>query len=111
MVSVAVDDPVTSGPGCGKTTSVLSTTVQPLPIFATNMSGRAEKATAGAARLLDPAPIVTEAQSMYISRLPILLNQVHPKTAGPEGVSEGTVKSKDWPELKGHFPMYDYAGY
>ena len=101
MVPVAVDEPVTSGPGFGNTTFVLSTTVHPLPMFATKISGRAEKATAGAARFLDPPAIVTEAQFMYISRLPMLLNQVQAKTAGPAGVSEGTVKSNSWPEFIG----------
>lgn len=43
---------VTSGPGSGKTTSLPSTVVQPLPRFATKMDGRSAKAVDGA--LLEP---------------------------------------------------------
>jgi hypothetical protein len=41
-VPEAVDEPTTSGPGSGKTRSVCSTVVQPLPRFATNSPGRLE---------------------------------------------------------------------
>lgn len=79
---------VTSGPGFGNRRSKVSTVLQPLPALATNMSGRAEKATSGEP---EPAVMVTLAQFMYISRLPIWLNQVQAKTALPAGVSAGTV--------------------
>lgn len=36
--------------------------------------------------------MVTCAQFMYISRLPILLNQVHASRASPLGASEGILK-------------------
>jgi len=39
-----------------------------------------------------PAVRVIGAQFMYISRLPILLNHVHARTAVPVGSVEGTVK-------------------
>jgi hypothetical protein len=54
------------------------------------MEGRLLRAEA---RFLDPPPMVTAAQFMYISRLPIWLNQVQAKMASPEGVSAGTLKS------------------
>ena len=57
-----VEDPVTSGPGLGKTTSSVSTVVQPFPKFATNMSGRDEKATVLALFVPDPPAMVMEAQ-------------------------------------------------
>ena len=38
---------VTSGPGSGKTTSLPSTVVQPLPRFATKIDGRSAKAVDG----------------------------------------------------------------
>jgi hypothetical protein len=57
-----VEVPVTSGPGLGKTTSSDSTVVQPLPMFATNMSGRDEKATVLALFVPDPPAMVMEAQ-------------------------------------------------
>ena len=79
---------VTSGPGSGNRRSKVSRVLQPLPALATNISGRAEKATSG---VPEPAVMVTLAQFMYISRFPILLNQVQAKTALPAGVSAGTV--------------------
>jgi len=54
----------TSGPGSGKTTSLPSTEVQPLARLATKSPGRAEKATEGDARLLEPPAMVTLAQFM-----------------------------------------------
>lgn len=59
---------VTSGPGLGKNTSVSSAVVQPLPILALKISGRCAKGMAGSGPL--PEAMVTEAQFMYISRLP-----------------------------------------
>ena len=59
---------VTSGPGLGKNTSVSSAVVQPLPMLALKMSGRCAKGIAGEAPL--PDAMVTDAQFMYISRLP-----------------------------------------
>ena len=79
---------VTSGPGLGNRRSDDSRVVQPVPVLATNISGRAEKATAA---VPEPAVIVTLAQFMYISRFPTLLNQVQAKTAGPAFASAGTV--------------------
>lgn len=52
---------VTSGPGKGYLTSVVSVVLQPLPRFATKISGRAEKGTTGAAPS-EPATIVTGEQ-------------------------------------------------
>lgn len=44
--------------------------------------------------------MVTAAQFMYISRLPIWLCHVHAMTASPDGVSEGIVKSRfDVPDV------------
>ena len=79
------------GPGSGNSKSALSTVLQPLPIFATNMAGKeasrlpkmeslvASYSVLLVSRLtLEPPPVtVIGAQFMYISRLPILLNQVH----------------------------------
>ena len=79
------------GPGSGNCKSALSTVLQPLPIFATNMAGReasrlpkiesfmASYSVVLVSRLtFEPPPVtVIGAQFMYISRLPILLNQVH----------------------------------
>lgn len=61
---------VMSGPGSGNERSVPSIVTQPFPRFATKRDGREVKEVS--ARLLLPDPvIVTDAQSMYISRLPI----------------------------------------
>ena len=78
-----------SEPGLGNLMSVLSGVWQSTPLtLATMMSGLL-------ARVLEPLPVmVTGAQFMYISRLPVLLNQVHAKMASPAFVSAGTVKSK-----------------
>jgi hypothetical protein len=46
----------------------------------------------GCSRFEDPSLMVTWAQFMYISRLPILLNHVHVKRAFPEGASLGIWK-------------------
>lgn len=69
------------------------------------MSGRDEKATDGASCVLLPAATVIEAQFMYISRFPILLYHVQAKRASPAGASLGTVKSNDWPLVRGQLPM------
>jgi len=62
----------TFGPGLGISMSTLSTVVHPLPTLATNMSGYELSP--------EPPPVIsTEAQFMYISLLPILLNQDQPK--------------------------------
>jgi len=56
-------------------------------------------------RRLAPPPMVTLAQFMYISRLPMWLNQVQARRAAPDLASEGMVKSKlesPWP---GQLPM------
>jgi hypothetical protein len=90
-----------AGPGSGNLTSFVSTVAHPLLTFATNIFGRAAKATGSAAPA--PALMVTLAQFMYISRLPTLLNQVQAKTAGPAGVSAGT--AKDQSATSGQLPM------
>jgi hypothetical protein len=79
-------------------------------MFATNISGRELKkawsrsmswvilrASISCSSLLleDPDVMVIGAQFMYISRLPILLNQVHAMTAVPVGRSVGTVKGNE----------------
>jgi hypothetical protein len=78
--------------------------VQPFPIFALKISGREEKATVLA--LLAPPPMVIDAQFMYISRLPISLNQVHANNAGPEGASVGMLKFQVG--VNGHPPMKEW---
>lgn len=80
-------------PASGKTTFPPSAVVQPLPMLATNMSGKegarfeisGSRATLAdsadvSSRFFDPATTVMGAQFMYISRLPIRLNQVHART-------------------------------
>jgi hypothetical protein len=84
---------VTSGPESGKTTSVLSAVVQPFPIFATKRDGREEKDTSALFLLVAPV-MVTDAQFIYISLLPTLLNHVHANMAAPVFASEGITKSK-----------------
>lgn len=101
-------DMVTSVPGSGNMTSASWVTAQPLPALptlATNMSGRLLRAEA---RLAEEPVILTAAQFMYISRLPVLLNHVQAKIASPAGVSLGTVKSKDPPDWRGQLPMYEW---
>ena len=97
MVPVAPAVPVRSGPGSGKAKSVPSTEWQPLgSTLATKRPGREEKAVSRSAmvRFAEAAPMVTDAQFMYISRLPTLLYQVHANKADPVFASEGMVKSK-----------------
>lgn len=107
---------VTSGPGSGNVVSVLSIVVQPFPRLATNSEGREEKGVLArlVARLVARLPladswIVTDAQSMYISRLPTSLNQVQANIAAPAGASEGIWKLKLPPAgvTVGHPPMYE----
>ena len=77
--------PTSEAPGSGYLTFMLSGTVQPFPILATNMAGRGAccrldtGVLAGAYLFLVAAVIWTLAQFMYISRLPILLFHVHAK--------------------------------
>jgi hypothetical protein len=102
---VAIPKFSTDSPGFGNRRSVLSTVLQPGPILATNISGRALKAamsrsanwvafrvSRSLSRLDEPPVRVTGAQFMYISRLPILLNQVHASVASPVGRLVGIVK-------------------
>ena len=103
---------VTSGPGSGNVVSVPSIVVQPFPRLATKSDGREEKGVLARlpARLpLADAVMVTDAQSMYISRLPTSLNQVQANIAAPWGASEGTLKLKLPPAglTVGHPPMYE----
>lgn len=90
--AMAVLFSVVSGPGHGKPTSKFSEVPQllpTLPTLAEKTSGLELKAVLS---VPEPTPIVTLAQFMYISRLPILLNHVQAKRAGPVGVSLGTLK-------------------
>ena len=103
---------VTSGPGSGNVVSVPSIVVQPFPRLATKSDGREEKGVLARflARLLLPDPVmVTDAQSMYISRLPTSLNQVQANIAAPVGASEGIWKLKLPPAgvTTGHPPRYE----
>ena len=78
-------------PGSGNCTSAESTVVQSVAgMFALNMAGKddvsrsdssgmAKVSLRSASRFLDPPLTLTDAQFMYISRLPILLNQVQAK--------------------------------
>lgn len=60
-------------------------------MLAVNMSGKASKAEVS--RLVEELPVmVTGAQFMYISRLPILLNHVQAMVALPAGTESGMVK-------------------
>lgn len=100
-VAVAVPRRSRESPGEGNFRSVESTVVQPLPMFAVNMSGKASKAAVSRSmscvtlpsslRLEEDPDRVTGAQFMYISRLPILLNQVQARVASPVGRVVGTV--------------------
>jgi hypothetical protein len=95
---------VTSGPGLGNLTFFPSTVEQSSArgLLAMKISGRWSKATAGAGP--EPASIVTDAQFMYISRFPSLLNHVQPKIAAPAFASDGTVKENLSPEARGQEP-------
>lgn len=97
----------TSGPAWGNCRSTPSVVVQPppaVPTLAMKMPGLVEYAAARRwkrLRFLEAPPVrVTAAQFMYISRLPIWLNQVQASTASPAGASAGMVKSRfDVPEV------------
>jgi hypothetical protein len=93
---------VISGPGSGNSRSMDSRVLQPLPTLATKASGR-ELNEMSTGPDPDPALMVTLAQFIYISRLPTVLNHVQENTAGPVGVSLGTVKGKS--ETRGQLPM------
>ena len=71
-------------------------------MFALNMPGKdavARSESSGIRRVslrvsalfLDPPLTLIDAQFMYISRLPILLNQVQAKVYGPGVIPSGTV--------------------
>jgi hypothetical protein len=100
---VPVTPPTTSGPASGKLTSSLSMVVHPPgpSTLAMKIGGRELYAVSARETiisrawerlLVEPPAMVTWAQFMYISRLPILLNQVQASKASPEGASEGIVK-------------------
>jgi hypothetical protein len=100
---VPVTPPTTSGPGSGKLTSWLSIVVHPPgPLtLAMKIGGRELNAVSARETIIsrawerlleEPPSMVTCAQFIYISRLPILLNHVQASKAWPEGASEGTVK-------------------
>ena len=72
-------------------------------IFATNMAGKEvlRPESSGMAKsvslravslLLDPPVTLTDAQFMYISRLPTLLNQVHARVYAPGATPAGIEK-------------------
>lgn len=80
-------------PALGKRTFPPSAVVQPFPMLATNMSGKEDarfeisgscatlaESPDASSRFFDPATTVMGAQFIYISRLPIRLNQVHART-------------------------------
>jgi len=108
-VSVAKPNCSRDSPGSGNARSCESWVVQVAAgIFATNIFGRALKAawsrsmswvmlramssSSSALRLEELVVRVIGAQFIYISRLPILLNQVQAKVAVPVGRLVGTVK-------------------
>ena len=103
-VSVPLPNFSTEVPGSGNCTSAESTVVQSVGgMFALNMfgkdaesrsdsSGMAKVSLRLASRFLDPPLTLTEAQFMYISRLPILLNQVQAKVYGPGAIPCGMEK-------------------
>ena len=86
----------TSSPGWGKRISTLSGVVQPLT-FATNMGGKlaARFSSSAGERLEEPPETVMGAQFMYISRLPMRLNQVQARVYLPAEMPSGMVKLKE----------------
>lgn len=102
-VSVLVPSFSTEVPGSGNSRSAESTVSQSVVgMFATNMPGKDDVArpeSSGmprvslrvAALFADPPLILTDAQFMYISRLPILLNQVQAKVYDPAVIPWGMV--------------------
>ena len=93
----------TEAPGSGNCTSAESTVSQSLVgMFALNIAGKdavARSDNSGmprvslrvAALFFDPPLTLIEAQFMYISRLPILLNQVQAKVYDPGVIPSGMV--------------------
>ena len=91
----------TEVPGSGNCTSAESTVVQSVAgMFALNMAGKDAESRSDslgmakvslrlASRFLDPPLTLTDAQFMYISRLPILLNQVQAKVYDPGVIPSG----------------------
>ena len=94
----------TEVPGSGNCTSAESTVVQSVAgMFALNMAGKDAESRSDssgmakvslrlASRFLDPPLTLTDAQFMYISRLPILLNQVQARVYGPGVIPSGMEK-------------------
>ena len=114
-------------PGSGKARSADSLVPQPpptAPTLATNMGGKAARllsekpgawegasmprgamGSASASRFLEAPVTVTGAQFMYISLLPILLNQVHARVYSPGAMPSGMENSNLLaPELLGSLP-------
>jgi hypothetical protein len=86
----------TTSPGWGKRMSTPSLVVQPL-MLATNIGGKlaVRFSTVGtrlSERLEEPLVTVTGAQFIYISRLPIRLNQVQARVYLPASIPSGMVK-------------------
>ena len=94
----------TEVPGSGNCTSAESTVVQSVAgMLALNMAGKdvesrsvssgmAKVSLRVASRFLDPPLTLTDAQFMYISLFPILLNQVQAKVYGPGVIPSGMEK-------------------
>ena len=94
----------TEVPGSGNCTSAESTVVQSVAgMFALNMAGKdaesrsdssgmAKVSLRSASRFWDPPLTLTDAQFMYISRLPILLNQVQASVYDPGEIPCGMEK-------------------
>lgn len=102
--------PVTWRPGLGKVISTPSAVVQvsaPMFLmFALRISGRELKKV-----LLPAEPVIfTGAHLIYISRLPILLNQVHATTASPAGRSDGTLNGRVCLPEESKLPVVEPAG-
>ena len=102
-VSVPLPSFSTEAPGSGNCTSAESTVSQSdVGMLATNMPGKDVVARSespempsvslSVAALFDEPPLtLTEAQFMYISRLPILLNQVQANVYDPGVIPSGMV--------------------
>ena len=102
-VSVPLPNLSTEAPGSGNCTSAESTVAQSLVgMLALNISGKAGVARSEssgmprvssrvAALFFDPPLTFTDAQFMYISRFPILLNQVQANVYDPGVIPSGIV--------------------
>ena len=102
-VSVPLPNLSTEVPGSGNCTSAESTVSQSdVGMFALNIAGKDAVARSEssemprvsfrvAALLFDPPLILTEAQFIYISRFPILLNQVQANVYAPGVIPSGIV--------------------